>query len=55
MCECCKEIEFWKENINKSKEIKCKLIIRNKDNRGTITTEPFSLNYCPVCGRKLVE
>lgn len=55
MCKCCEEIEFWKENINKSKEIKCKLIIRNKNNRGTITTEPFTLKYCPTCGRKLVE
>lgn len=55
MCKCCEEIEFWKENINKSKEIKCKLIIRNKNNKGTITTESFSLKYCPTCGRKLVE
>lgn len=55
MCECCDEIEFWKENINKSKEMKCKLVIRNKNNTGTITTEAFDMNYCSMCGRKLGE
>lgn len=55
MCECCNEIGFWKECVNKSKVITCKLVIKNKDNRGTITTKAFDLNYCPMCGRKLGE
>lgn len=53
MCKCCEEIEFWKQNINKSEEIKCKLVIRNKHNTGTITTRAFNLNYCSMCGRKI--
>ncbi len=53
MCKCCEEIEFWKQNVNKSKEMKCKLVIRNRDNTGTINTKAFDLKFCPECGRKL--
>ena len=53
MCECCEEIEYWEEDINKSKEMYVQIVIKNKRNSGTLTTQMFDLNYCPMCGRKL--
>lgn len=65
-CICCEEIEFWKQ-MNKDKEkfedkyyaqicvcTYCKDTSIMKKPKGKITTKPYSLNYCPKCGRKLV-
>lgn len=52
MCECCEEIEFWKEDL-KDKEMLSQIVI--KRNRNTLTTTTFELNYCPECGRDLKE
>lgn len=62
-CNFCEELEFWKEQ--EKEELKYDYLAKlgiytyRKDNmtlnpKGTITSKPYSLNYCPMCGRKLV-
>lgn len=53
MCECCEEIDYWKEDsIDKEgTEILSQIVIKRK--RSSLTTQTFDLNYCPMCGRKL--
>lgn len=53
MCECCEEIEFWKEDINKDSEILSQIVIKRK--RSSLTTQTFELNYCPECGQDLKQ
>ena len=66
MCNCCKEINFWKENSLNKQEFKEKIFAKisvytwrkeQKAKKGkqisTVTSKAFNLNYCPKCGRKL--
>ena len=53
MCECCEEINFWKNNIDKTQELKTSIVIQRKNKRSTLTVEMFSLNYCPACGQQI--
>lgn len=68
MCNCCKEINFWKENSLNKQGFKEKIFAKisvytwKKQQRAikgeqisTITSKAFNLNYCPMCGRKLEE
>lgn len=68
MCNCCKEIEFWKKNSLKKQEFKEKIFAKisvytwrkeQKTIKGNqiseVTSEAFDLNYCPMCGKKLKE
>ncbi len=53
MCEFCKELEAWKKKLEKKKyEYGCMLYACQKNKPGSITSSPFELNYCPVCGKK---
>ena len=54
-CKYCDEVDFWKKQINASDEMVCQLVIKNKRTEGALTTKPYDLNYCPICGRKLEE
>ena len=49
MCQCCEEIDFWKEQPNKRKEMKVKIVVTNNNNTGTIITKCFDLFHCPMC------
>lgn len=64
-CKCCEEIEFWRNQ--KSDVVEYKLFaklsqygweIGERKIKGkqisTITSRAFDINYCPMCGRKLV-
>lgn len=53
MCECCEEINFWKNSIDNSQELKTSLVIQRKNKRSTLTLDMFSLNYCPACGQMI--
>nr|DAG31834.1 MAG TPA: MqsA [Caudoviricetes sp.]DAH67885.1 MAG TPA: MqsA [Caudoviricetes sp.]DAU86168.1 MAG TPA: MqsA [Caudoviricetes sp.] len=54
MCEFCKELEAWKKKLEKKKyEYGCMLYACQKNKPGSITSSPFELNYCPVCGKKI--
>lgn len=63
-CNFCEELEFWKQQENTKKFkydylTKLGIYTYRKDNmtlnpKGIITSKPYSLNYCPMCGRKVV-
>lgn len=59
MCKFCDELASWKEchdnpEYKKSKYIYgCMLYMHMKDRKGSITSRPFDLNYCPMCGKKI--
>lgn len=66
MCKCCELIEFWKSQ--KSEYADYKLFAKisqygwkkgerktKGQQRSTITSKAYDLNYCPICGRKLIK
>lgn len=66
MCKCCAEIEFWKIRTPDKTKFKEKFFAKisvytwKQEQRAikghqvsSITSEPFDLNYCPMCGRNL--
>lgn len=62
MCKFCKSLKEWKdiedENVDIEYRYKASLvrIVCRKKQRKSIYREcPCELNYCPICGRKLVE
>nr|DAG29349.1 MAG TPA: DNA polymerase eta [Caudoviricetes sp.] len=59
MCRFCEELESWKEAHEKP-EYKnnkfiygCMLYMYMKDRKGSLTSRPHDLNYCPECGKKI--
>jgi hypothetical protein len=59
MCKFCDNLASCKEyydnpECKKSKYIYgCMLYMHMKDRKGSITSRPFDLNYCPTCGKKI--
>lgn len=54
MCECCKNIKFLKE-IYDNKKFTFNAGIITKSKSGTTIHKSYHLNYCPMCGRKLIN
>lgn len=52
-CEFCKNLDAWKKNLTAKYVYGCMLYAYMKDRKGSITSQPFDLNYCPVCGKKI--
>lgn len=56
-CEFCKNLDAWEKNLAARKIIKyeygCMLYVCRRHMKGSITSQPFDLNYCPVCGKKI--
>lgn len=57
MCEYCeKNISIKvKETLGISIHYPNKLIVRGVDKNGWDTSIDININYCPMCGRKLIE
>ena len=66
ICFCCEEIKFWLRQKTKgqNKKTYAKIshyswksgVAMNFDNRfSVLTSEPYPLNYCPECGRKVSD
>lgn len=59
MCEFCDILASYKEcydnpECKKNKYIYgCMLYVYMKNRKGSITSMPFDLNYCPMCGKKI--
>ena len=59
MCKFCDNLASCKEyydnpECKKNKYIYgCMLYMYMKDRKGSITSRPFDLNYCPTCGKKI--
>ena len=65
-CACCEAIDYWKKiNIDREKfedKYYSKICIytyykdktKMKNPKGIVKTKPYKLNYCPVCGKKLI-
>lgn len=60
MCKFCDNLASCKEyydNLeckNNKYIYGCMLYMYMKDRKGSITSRPFDLNYCPMCGKKIV-
>lgn len=55
-CEFCENLDAWKKNTRARKikyEYGCMLYVYRKFMKGSITSRPFDLNYCPECGKKM--
>lgn len=51
-CDFCKKVKFWKENTEQCR-FGCMLHMRPENATGSVTTSPYKINYCPVCGKKI--
>ena len=65
-CKTCDEIKFWRTYKKVSPEFQDKLYSKISiytfkkgkrkipgNEKGSITSQAFNLNYCPTCGRKI--
>lgn len=52
-CEFCKNLDVWKKNLTVKYEYGCMLYVFQRHMKGSIASQPFDLNYCPVCGKKI--
>ena len=50
-CECCDDYNFIKSMYNKEHKILIRMVTKGKS--GVTNHETHTLNYCPMCGRKL--
>lgn len=55
MCICCEEIKMWKNKFGSNFNYGCQLYATKKDSKVSVTSWPFNLKYCPVCGQQVAE
>lgn len=54
MCEFCDEIRSWKEKFGDEECVYgTQLYMCRKDKPGSLTSRPYDIKYCPMCGKRI--